>query len=67
MIKPECLSYCEEKGKIDIVCPKCGSVGAKATFNNDTSLYIYSIRLKQIHNHHFAVCTNCKNVFEVAK
>ena len=65
MIKPKIDSYCTEKGEIIAKCPHCNAEGKKQVFESDTALYINSIQLKKIHNKIFAVCTNCKNTFEV--
>ena len=65
LIKPTVDSYCEEEGKIKAVCPFCKQESEINLFKSDTSLYINSIRLKEIHNKKFALCTGCKKAFEV--
>ena len=65
LIKPKIQSYCTEEGETTATCPYCKSEGKKQIFGSDTSLCINSIQLKKIHNKFFAVCTNCKNTFEV--
>ena len=67
MFKPECLSYCEQKGEMLLACPHCGKKEMRKVFCNDTSLYIYNIHLKKIHTRFFAVCIDCKHAFEVAE
>lgn len=65
MIKPRIDSYCTEKGEIIAKCPHCNAEGKKQVFESDTALYINSIQLKKIHNKFFALCTQCKNTFEL--
>lgn len=55
----------KDKDRLQVLCPICGRQTEAALFETKTSLCIYSIPVKKIHNRFVAVCTNCKRTFEV--
>ena len=67
MIKIHNKSSIDDKGTVNAACPLCGGTLPKKVFGGETALYLNSIQVKTIHNKYFAVCSECKQSYELAK
>ena len=49
--------------KCIMLCKKCGKIAECSVFLSETELKLYSVPIKNIHKHYFAVCPGCKGYF----
>lgn len=50
-----------------LICPNCGERAPTPIFKAETSLLLISVRVHEIHDSFFAVCTKCCHSFEASE